>query len=203
MRKPSPLELLATQKAFLSFNIFVVDSDPRRAAQMLCDEHVSKMTTETAQMLSTAHRVLDGVPTQVLTKKGRKKTEYMLPGDRNQINLTSHINHPCNVWLRQTTANYEWLLEHGLELAEEFERRYGKSHKSGRLISEHLMSAPVNLPAGGLTPFHQGMPEIYQDSDAVEAYRKFYVGAKSKFASWKRGVPPPDWYSAALAGCTA
>lgn len=34
-------------------NIFVVDTDPRKAAQSLCDKHVVKMVLETAQILST------------------------------------------------------------------------------------------------------------------------------------------------------
>ena len=41
-------------------NIFYIDKDPVIAAQMMCDKHVVKMILESAQMLSTAHRVLDG-----------------------------------------------------------------------------------------------------------------------------------------------
>ena len=41
-------------------NIFYLDKDPVVAAQMMCDKHVVKMILESAQMLSTAHRVLDG-----------------------------------------------------------------------------------------------------------------------------------------------
>lgn len=38
-------------------NIFYLDEDPRKAASYLCDEHM-KMLLESAQMLSTAVRVL-------------------------------------------------------------------------------------------------------------------------------------------------
>ena len=41
-------------------NIFYLDTDPVLAAQMQCDKHVVKMILESAQMLCTAHRVLDG-----------------------------------------------------------------------------------------------------------------------------------------------
>ena len=41
-------------------NIFYLDKDPVIAAQMSCDKHCIKMILESAQMLSTAHRVLDG-----------------------------------------------------------------------------------------------------------------------------------------------
>jgi hypothetical protein len=41
-------------------NIFILHEDPVVAAQMQCDKHVPKMVVESAQMLSTAHRMLDG-----------------------------------------------------------------------------------------------------------------------------------------------
>ena len=38
-------------------NIFYLDRDPRRAAEMMHDKHVVKMVLETAQILSTVcHR---------------------------------------------------------------------------------------------------------------------------------------------------
>ena len=43
-------------------NIFILDKDPMKAAMMLCDRHVPKMIVESAQMLSTVHRLLDGTP---------------------------------------------------------------------------------------------------------------------------------------------
>ena len=42
-------------------NIFVLDMNPKTAAQLQCDKHVVKMIVESAQMLSTAHRMLDGL----------------------------------------------------------------------------------------------------------------------------------------------
>lgn len=36
-------------------NIFVIDLDPEVCAQMHCDKHVSKMLTETSQMMSNAY----------------------------------------------------------------------------------------------------------------------------------------------------
>ena len=41
-------------------NRFVLDQDPLKAAAYHCDKHVVKMILEEAQMLSTAHRILDG-----------------------------------------------------------------------------------------------------------------------------------------------
>ena len=41
-------------------NIFFLDKRPDDAAEMHCDKHCVKMILEYSQMLSTAHRVLDG-----------------------------------------------------------------------------------------------------------------------------------------------
>ena len=41
-------------------NIFYLDRDPVVAAQLMCDKHVVKMILESAQILSTAHRAIDG-----------------------------------------------------------------------------------------------------------------------------------------------
>ena len=41
-------------------NIFYLHEDPQVSAKMHCDKHVVKMIIEYAQMLSTAHRMLDG-----------------------------------------------------------------------------------------------------------------------------------------------
>ena len=41
-------------------NIFYLDNDPIKSAELHCDKHVVKMIIEYAQLMSTAHRVLDG-----------------------------------------------------------------------------------------------------------------------------------------------
>ena len=53
-------------------NIFYLDKNPVVAAQMSCDKHVVKMILESAQMLCSAKRVLDGTEYTDLTKNGRK-----------------------------------------------------------------------------------------------------------------------------------
>ena len=41
-------------------NIFYLHENPEICAEYHCDKHVVKMILETAQMLSTAHRIIDG-----------------------------------------------------------------------------------------------------------------------------------------------
>ena len=57
-------------------NIFMVDEDPRVAAQAMVDRHVVKMILESGQLLSTAHRLLDGKETMAKSKTGRNVKRY-------------------------------------------------------------------------------------------------------------------------------
>ena len=52
-------------------NLFILHDDPTVAAQMQCDKHVVKMIIESAQMLSTAHRLLDGTVEIGPSKSGK------------------------------------------------------------------------------------------------------------------------------------
>ena len=71
-------------------NVFYLDEDPRQCAEWMVDRHVVKMIVETAQLLSTAHRLLDGEELIVElrhkdTGKVKKKNVWILPDDRNDI----------------------------------------------------------------------------------------------------------------------
>ena len=46
-------------------NIFYIDENPVQAAEWMVDRHVVKMILESAQLLSTAHRLLDGKEIQL------------------------------------------------------------------------------------------------------------------------------------------
>jgi hypothetical protein len=153
-------------------NIFVLDRDPVIAAKLHTDKHVVKMILETAQLLSTAHHVLDGQKhiSQYIYKK-------------------THTNHPCAVWVRQSSANYKWTVGLFAALLDEFEYRYNKVHSSARLLP-YLRLWPRNISVGSLTPFAQAMPDEFKNSDGVIAYQQYYNGAKRHLFGWKnRQVP--------------
>ena len=59
-------------------NIFYLDDNVVKCAEMHNDKHVVKMILEYAQLLSTAHRVLDGRE-YVDASSGRKMKRWMLP----------------------------------------------------------------------------------------------------------------------------
>ena len=53
-------------------NIFYLDRHPKICAEYHCDKHTVKMIIEYAQLMSTAHRVLDGEEYYDKTSNGRK-----------------------------------------------------------------------------------------------------------------------------------
>ena len=181
-------------------NIFVLDEDPQVAAQMMCDKHVVKMIVESAQMLSTAHRVLDGTEWTDYSKNGRRIKRWMSPYKlmEEMLYKASFVGHPCTQWVMENNKNYYWLVEHAYELCKEYTRRYGKVHKSEDMISLIRYRKPVNIPiADSMTPFAQAMPDEYKNPDAVEAYRAYYLGEKTGFAEWKYSETP-SWYEEVL-----
>jgi hypothetical protein len=92
----------------------------------MVDKHVTKMIVETAQLLSTAHRLLDGNMVIQKNPSGRKMKRWMLDDDRNRVlYLASHIKHPSAIWCMKTNNNYNWLYNHLLQLIEEYKYRYG------------------------------------------------------------------------------
>lgn len=172
-------------------NIFVLDQLPEISARMMCDKHVIKMILESCQLLSTAHHVLDGDVIEVNTGKRRYKTSICT---KKNICKATMINHPCTIWVRESRANYMWLWKHAYALCKEYTARYGKIHAMEAMLMDGLYTPPVNIPKAKLTPFAQAMPEQYKDSDAVIAYRKYYINDKKRFAKWKNSVVP-SWFS--------
>ena len=199
-------------------NIFVLHGSPITSAHHMCDKHIVKMPVETAQMLSTIHRVLDGEEYVGYSKTGRriKRWTHWLDGgldgdmpDRKFLYHATMVNHPCTIWARETLGNYLWLVYHGLELCREYTRRYDRRHASQSIIEFCKADWPKNIDQDTYhkkTPFAQAMPDEYKvEGDAVSAYRKYYIGEKSRFARWKKGIgrcdyrkphdPLPEWFS--------
>lgn len=182
-------------------NIFVLDENPRVAAKYMCDKHVVKMVTESAQMLSTVHRILDGSAELRPSKSGKKKLMYWkLPDEReNVLYRVAHQNHPCTIWAAGGIENYQWLVNHYQALAEEYTKRYGKMHKAfwKNNIGLHLSQPPFNIQNVYRTPFAIAMkkfPQCIVHGDAVKSYRNYYIMEKSRFAKWKIGGPP-EWFT--------
>lgn len=247
-------------------NIFYLHESPAFAAEMHCDQHVRKMLIESAQLLSTAHRVLDGterklevkltvganvnpptiggkIPLYNKTRKvklldgenahlksirygmvddkwvrvpdlgepvPRRLFKHMLPDGRFnftkwewQVDLVvegklccidTHENHPSAIWTRERDENYLWLFKLYKMLNAEFNYRWGKGHACWLNWNAFLEHPPKNIPNSPFVPPPQAMPDEFKDPDTVEAYRKFYNGDKSSFATWTKRNPP-KWYN--------
>jgi hypothetical protein len=183
-------------------NIFYLDNDTRVCAEMHNDKHLVKMILEYAQLLSTAHRILDGTEYTRLSKTGRKQTAYGLPDDREPVLYSAtHINHPSAVWCRQSAANYVWLQNLLESLCLEYTYRYGKVHKvQGSGLSDALQKLPTNINKD--KPFTEPTPAMPDDvkvpGSSLASYRNYYINNKTHLASWKGKVnsrPIPYWYN--------
>lgn len=176
-------------------NIFILSEDPKEAAQMHCDKHVPKMIVESAQMLSTAHRILDGEEYLAPSKSGKRMVKhYRLPKNDDLIYKAVHAGHPCTVWTMQSHNNYLWHYHLWRYLAEEFEYRFKKVHASWEKLKDVLYDTPQNLIRGDMTSFALAMPDRCKiTNDPVECYRYYYIAEKFRFAKWEKGRDCPDW----------
>jgi len=155
-------------------NIFFLDSCPVNSAQYLCDKHVVKMVLESAQLLSTAWRLLnkDFITDSIFYK-------------------ITHKNHPCSVWVRNNSANYNWVCKHALALCYEYKYRYNKNHKCYPIIVLANLNRPqFKIYTTYISKPPLAMPDKYKSENYVRSYRDYYLGEKMKFAKWtKRNIP--------------
>ena len=158
-------------------NIFYFYDSPIDCAMAQPDKMLVKMPLETAQMLCTAHRELDG-------------DEY---ADEQGLYKRAYWNHPCTIWARESSANYWWLYSHFIALGAEYTYRYGKRHASLEKLWKPLFKIPDNITKGKLTPLAQAMPEEYKDENPIVAYRNYCINEKH-YAKWERGRNKPSWW---------
>lgn len=179
-------------------NIFYLDKNPRICAEMHLDKHVVKMIVEYAQLLSTAHRVLDGTAIESKSNSGRKQKKYIFFDEReNILYKATHINHPSAVWARQSKINYCWLYELFKFLCIEYTYRYDKFHSTCRL-NNALMLAPKNIPNSKFTDPFLAMPDLHKvENNAIKSYQNYYIHDKIRFATWKKREIP-EWFSKRL-----
>ena len=165
-------------------NIFYIHDNPVIAAQAMTDKHVVKMILESAQLLSTAHRALDGQEFIQLSKSGARLRKWNHPDAHMDITLykSTHLNHPSGIWVRQSAENYMWLYKHFIALSEEYYQRYGKRHASELLLSGLLSKAPNNIPNIRRTPMLVAITDTqwHVPNNPLQSYRNYYVGEKLK-----------------------
>ena len=161
-------------------NLFYLDESPRKAARYHCDAHVSVMPKELAQMMSTAHHVVDG---------------ELCPFS-DQLYKKTHVNHPVTKWVRKSHRNYVFAFRLLTELCQEFEYRRGKTHATSRLIPllrrvpDGIRSYLFTLPALAMND------ECKVPDEPVLSYRNYYRHKYDQGVvkyEWRRSMP--EWLS--------
>jgi len=175
-------------------NIFYIDADPRLCAEWSVDSHCIKMILESAQLLSTAHRVIDG--SEYIDDGGKRKVKrWRLDDDRNvTLYSATHVNHPSAVWARESNNNYNWLWSYLYEHCKEYTYRYGKIHKVEKDgLLKALQTPQNNISVGYKTQPPSAMDTKYIISkNAIENYRNYYKVGKVHLHKWKNRQPP-EW----------
>jgi hypothetical protein len=182
-------------------NIFFLSIIAKQAAQQLCDKHCIKMILETAQLLSCAFWQL--LPEDHLLPVALCKYLYK----------ETHVNHPMTKWVRQSPQNFKWALDHGIELCQEYSRRYSKPGKPVKVHKTLTTLLRIKLywethlnntfKSNTFSVPPQCMPEIYRVDknegevetfeDVVNAYWRYYAGDKEEMAKWKYSNVPDRW----------
>jgi hypothetical protein len=151
--------------------VWLVNDDPIVNASELCDDHVAANINTISKILSTTHRVVDGVLVTAFDNSGyiTNKKRWQLFDQREiaMFNARGWNDWWC-LWARKSTGNYKYLVNHFwaclAEYAYRFDKhhrlRYGrKSHKTKNNtytkctlgLSYMLQSPPNNLTSANFT----------------------------------------------------
>ena len=184
-------------------NIFTTNDCPVISAHEMCDKHVVKMIVEYAQLMSTAHRVLDGEEYYDKTKAGRRIKRWLHPDNflENNLYKASHIKHPSGIWCRSTTGNYNWLYNHFIASCKEYTHRYGRTHLTFTKLADIFHTHPKNLPIGPRQEFavaiaaDQTCRKVpgFNSLKPVDKYKQYIINDKP-FAVWT-SRQPPSWFT--------
>ena len=207
-----------------NMNVFLLCKMAREAARGHSNKHVVKMILEMAQLLCTAHAVLDHNGAQV-------PVSVFGDGEHSAPPKTykpTHRNHPWAVAVRRDEKLYAWVAQLGLALCREYSKRYaGKKHASQHLLECLLRVPPRKFRSAGFVPeaftpktatrritLRSGdktlfaaqvplaMPAEYaeQHECAVQAYRSYYH-SKDAIHTWEPRAKVPEWYAKATINC--
>ena len=165
-------------------NIFFTEHCPRMAARYQIDMHVSKMITESSQLLGGA--------VQHNGFNNAAKDVHSL--------AKSHLKHSSFLSVVNNISVANWLIEHAVELCKMYQESTGKLHgseepllRAGFLLQAFIPDSGKDAYNGLIPACGDKMPVV---SDKVELYRLFYIHDKVSFASWgKYGNERPAWFT--------
>lgn len=143
-------------------NIFYLSREVDECARWHVDAHVRKMCFEYAQLLTSAHCVLDHAP-----------QHYGYPYPK------SVPSHPCALWVRASRYHYEWLYDLLVQLCAEYTHRYQDKHFIERwFILKRLATPPLALRQPEHHPTWCSPPKCVHDDckkpSTIASYRLEY-----------------------------
>ena len=178
-------------------NLFYLDNNIKQSCEALADVHLRKMPLESVQMLCSYVYLRLYSKTHPLISF-RKNIDF-----KNQykamtgLYLPTHINHPVNIWIRQTDANTLYMLKYTEQLFRSYSARFKKEHGSYSVfkVCKDVIMGIINTNDTNFTPVSQCMPDNYKSTNPVEAYRQYYKSKKitSKIKLVWSSISEPDW----------
>jgi len=159
-------------------NLFILDSNPIKAAQLYQDLHVNKIVCEGSQMLATAY------PLSRLAEPDCPRTQRGTP------RVHSYLKHPMTMWVNENMSNFNWTLTHIKALSDEFTYRFGEKHFTLSFIEWCFNNKPI-LKESPLTIQPQCFstyPDCIVPNNPVAGYHNYYNKAKAVFNFGKRVV---------------
>jgi len=170
-------------------NIFVLDSNPLKAAKAIDCVRVPKMVVESAQMMASALRRWGATDEQMPVAKTSGKPYK-----------GGYAHHPCTIWAGDTFGNFSWLTDHAIALCVEYTSRFGKKHACDDAICHMwVLATKMNIDRNmSTTPFALAMPDEFKHENAVTAYRAYYHSkVHSPGGVRYTHTSPPDWWRGA------
>ena len=156
-------------------NIFAIEGNEKtgeidwvKSAKSQDNYRVVKMILESCQILSTA-----------LNEQGLKAPYRSF-----------NPKHPSCLWAAERSENFRNLMEHCTAMIQEYEMRFGKTHKCKEvLVKIKEMYKPENFPTNKTTPLRMAMPDYFKiKNNPVLSYRKYYA-SKPRMRYPKDKVP--------------
>ena len=160
-------------------NIFAIEGNEKtgeidwvKSAKSQDNYRVVKMILESCQILSTA-----------LNEQGLKAPYRSF-----------NPKHPSCLWAAESSENFRNLMEHCTAMIQEYEMRFGKTHKCKEvLVKIKEMYKPENFPTNKTTPLRMAMPDYFKiKNNPVLSYRKYYA-SKPRMRYPKDKVP--EWFA--------
>lgn len=168
-------------------NIFALHPSPIVSANWLCNHHVVKMLSESAEMLLLAK-----------LSKGEKLGVTAIPYRMR------HAHHPCTLWAGRSVANYNWLWRHAMELCDIYWQRYGQWKGTPHDYAWEISSRLVDFDRSNMLRDRDTIlePDEFASCtgecislDIHTDYRKYYL---SKWETSKKPMvwpdEPPIWF---------